>query len=90
MDFLKVKQLLQELITDSTSTEEAEKIGAISQEIDNQEKEYTDFVEKHDELRKKYISAIKDSSFKEAPKDENPQPKSLEDCIQAQIDNRKD
>lgn len=88
MDFIKIKELLKGLITESTSTEEAEKVGAITQEVDNAEKEYAGFVEKHEELRKKYIDVIKDTSFKEKPKEENPDPKSLEDCIQEQIAKR--
>ena len=88
MDFIKIKELLKGLITESTSTEEAEKVGAITQEVDNAEREYAGFVEKHEELRKKYIDVIKDTSFKEKPKEENPDPKSLEDCIQEQIAKR--
>lgn len=88
MDFIKIKELLKGLITESTSTEEAEKVGAITQEVDNAEKEYAGFVEKHEELRKKYIDVIKDTSFKEKPKEENPDPKSLENCIQEQIAKR--
>lgn len=90
MDFNKIKELLKGLITDSMSTEDVEKVGAITQEVDNAEKEYTGFVEKHEELRKKYIDVIKDTSFKEKPKEDNPDPKTLEDCIQEQIAKRKD
>ena len=88
MDFNKVRELLKGLITENTSTEEVEKIGAINQEIDNAEQEYTGFVEKHEELRKKYIDVVKDTSFKEKPKEDNPEPKSLEDCIQEQLEKR--
>ena len=88
MDFEKVRELLKDLIKDSTPTEEVEKIGGIVQEIDNSEKEFNEFVEKHDELRKKYIEAVKNSTFKEAPREENQEPKSFEDCIQAEINKR--
>ena len=88
MDFNKIRELLKGLITENTSTEEVEKIGAINQEVDNAENEYTSFAGKHEELRKKYIDVIKDSSFKEKPKEENPDPKSLEECIQEQIAKR--
>ena len=89
MDFNKVREMLKGLIKDSTPTEDVEEIGKISGEIDNLEKEEQDFLQKHEELRKKYIDVIKDSSFKGSPKeDDNPQPKSLEDCFQEQIEKR--
>ena len=91
MDFNKVRELLKGLINDSTPTEEVEKIGKISGEIDNLEKEENDFIQKHEELRKKYIDVIKDSSFKPSNEDEDKEkPKSLEECFQEQIDKRKD
>lgn len=91
MDFNRVRELLKGLITDSTPTEEVEKIGKISGEIDNLEKEEQDFLKSHEDLRKKYIEVIKDTSFKGAPKEEdNPQPKTLEECFQEQIAKRKD
>ena len=90
MDFNKVRELLKGLIDDSTSTEKVEAIGKISGQIDNLEKEDKDFLQKHEELRKKYIDVIKDTSFKGTPKEEgNPEPKSLEECFQEQIDKRK-
>lgn len=91
MDFNKIRELVKGLITDSTPTEEVEKIGKISGEIDNLEKEEKDLITAHEDLRKKYIDVIKDTSFKGAPKEEdNPQPKSLEECFQEQIAKRKE
>lgn len=90
MDFNKIKELIKGLVCDSTSTEEAEKIGQITQEIDNAEKEYDGLIKKHEELRGKYVKAITDTSFNDKPKEDNPQPKSLEECMQEVIDNRKD
>ena len=91
MDFTQVRELLKGLITDSTSTEEVEKIGKISGEIDNLEKQDKEFLQSHEELRKKYIDVIKDSSFIGKPKeDEPPKAKTLEECIQEQLDKRKD
>ena len=78
------------LVNDSTSTEEIEKIGGITQEIDNAKKEYDTLITKHEELRQKYVKAITDTSFRGQPTEDNPQPKSLEDCMQEIIDNRKD
>ena len=90
MDFAKIRELIKGLVNDNLPTEEVEKIGAVVQEVDNAEKEFNDFVEKHDDLRKKYIEAVKASTFKEAPKDEEEKPKSLEDSIQEIIANRKE
>ena len=90
MDFNKLKALIKGLVNDSTSTEDAEKIGQINQVIDEAEKEHEGLITKHEELRAKYVKAITDTSFKEKPKEDNPQPKSLEDCMQEVIDNRKD
>lgn len=88
MDLSKIKDMLKGLVKDSTSTEDVEQIGAIVQELDNSEKEYTDLVIAHEDLRKKYINAIKDTSFKEKPKSEDPKPISLEEAIQAEIEKR--
>lgn len=89
MDFNQIKELLKGLITENTPTEDVQKIGAISQELDNKEKEVADLLQKQDDLRKKYIEAVKDTSFMQKPKDEESQPKSLEDCIQEEISKRK-
>ena len=91
MDFNKIKELLKGLVTDSTTDEQLEQIGAINQELNNAETEYTDLVTKQEDLRKKYIEVIKDTSFSQKPKeDENSQPMSLEECFQAEIDKRKE
>ena len=89
MDFNQIKELLKGLITENTSTEDVQKIGAISQELDNKEKEEADLLQKHEDLRKKYIEAVKDTSFMQKPKEEEPQAKTLEQCIQEQIEKRK-
>ena len=91
MDFNQVRELLKGLITDSTSTEDVEKIGKISGAIDELEKEELTLINSHEDFRKKYIDVIKDTSFKGQPKqEENPQPKSLEECMQEVISQRKD
>lgn len=88
MDFTKIRELLKGLVNDSLPTEEVEKIGAVVQEVDNAEKEFNDFVEKHDDLRKKYIEAVKNSTFKEEPREESNEPKTFEQCLQEQINKR--
>ena len=90
MDFAKIRELLKGLVNDSLPTEEVEKIGAVVQEIDNAENEFNEFVVKHDDLRKKYIEAVKTSAFQEKPQEDNEAPKSLEECLQEQIAKRKD
>ena len=90
MDFTKIRELLKGLVNDSLPTEEVEKIGAVVQEIDNAENEFNEFVVKHDDLRKKYIEAVKTSAFQDKPQEENEAPKSLEECLQAEIAKRKD
>ena len=91
MDFNQVRELLKGLITDSTSTETVEQIGKINAGIDELEKEELALISSHEDLRKKYIDVIKDTSFKGQPKqEENPEPKSLEECMQEVISQRKD
>ena len=90
MDFTKIRELLKGLVNDSLPTEEVEKIGAVVQELDNAETEFNDFVVKHDDLRKKYIEAVKNSTFQEAPKEEDEKPKTLEECLKEEIAKRKD
>ncbi|MBO7731673.1 MAG: hypothetical protein J6S67_03955 [Methanobrevibacter sp.] len=90
MDWNKIKEGLKALITDSTSTEDVEKVTSVVKDIEVAEAESNDMLQKHEELRKKYIEAVKNSTFTEKPKEDNPQPKTLEECIQEQLANRKD
>ena len=90
MDFTQIRKLLKDLITDSTPTEEVEAITKVAVEVDNLEKQEQELIKSHEDLRKKYIEVIKDTSFKDAPKEDNPQPKTLEDSIQEIIANRKE
>lgn len=90
MDWNKLKEGLKGLITDSTSTEDVEKITRLAKDVESAEAESNDMLQKHEELRVKYIEAVKNSTFTEKPKEENPQPKSLEECIQEVVAKRKD
>lgn len=87
METSKIKEYLKSLITDSATDEQLQTFGKIEAEIENMEKEKQDLVEKHEELRKKYIEVIKDVSFKEKPQDQD-KPLSLEEAIQEQIEKR--
>ena len=75
MDFKNIKKILSDLITDKTSPEDAEKIGGAIKEVEKTEEEMTAFAEKHEELRQKYVNSIKNSTFKEAPEEADPEPK---------------
>ena len=89
LDYAKIKEALKSLITDTTSQEDAEKIGAIAKDLDQAEAETNSLLEKHEELRQKYINAVKNSAFGESPKEDKPDtPKTLEECINAEIEKR--
>ena len=90
MDWNKLKEGLKGLITDSTSTEDVEKITRLAKDVESAEAESNDMLQKHEELRVKYIEAVKNTTFPEKPKEENPQPKSLEECIQETLAKRKE
>ena len=87
MDLNKVRDLIKSLITESATDEQLQTFGQITGELENLEKEQANLVEKHEELRKKYIDVIKDVSFNEKPKDDN-KPMTLEEAIQEQIEKR--
>jgi len=90
LDYAKIRETLKSLITDKTSQEEAETIGALAKELEQAEADTNTLLEKHEELRQKYINAVKNSAFGDSPKEEKPDaPKSLEDCINAEIEKRK-
>ena len=90
MDYNQIKELLKGLITDSTPTEDVEKISKISLAIEEKEKDEQTLINSNEDLRKKYIAVIKDASFKGEQKDDTPQPKSLEECMQEVLAKRKD
>ena len=91
MDFNQIKELLKGLITDSTPTEDVEKISKISIAIEEKEKDEQTLINSNEDLRKKYIAVIKDTSFKGEPKRaDDPAPKSLEECMQEVIAKRKE
>ena len=90
MDWAKLREGLKSLITDDMSTEDVSKVTSIVKDLEVAESESNDLLQKHEDLRKKYIEAIKETTFKEKPKEDNPQPKTLEECIQEVVDKRKD
>ena len=89
LDYAKLRETLKTLITDNTSQEDAEKIGAITKELEQAEADTNSLLEKHEELRQKYINAVKNSAFGESPKEEKSNtPLTLEECINAEIEKR--
>ena len=75
MDLTKIETMLKGLITDKTSPEDAEKIAEINAELGKVKTEMTDFAAKHEELRQKYVNAVMNSTFKEAPEEAKEEPK---------------
>ena len=65
MDLNKVRDLIKSLITESATDEQLQTFGQITGELENLEKEQANLVEKHEELRKKYIDVIKDVFYNE-------------------------
>lgn len=61
----KIKDFIQSLIKEDSTPEFAESVGAIMNEIDKCEREQQELIESHETLRKKYVVAIKQSSFKD-------------------------
>ena len=89
MDYNALKEHIQSLIKDDMQPEEAEKIGGILHEVEQMEQEHKTLEESHEQLRGKYIQAIKQSSFNEAPKSAVSQNQlSFEDCVKNVINER--
>lgn len=83
-NFKTLREGLKSLINDKTSPEQAELIGKISAQNDINEKEFNELVASKDDLRKKYVEAVKNSSFKEEPTPGvkgDPKSKTFEECI---------
>lgn len=58
-----VQTKILNLINENSSSEEAEKISAISKDLDSAIQDETAFAEKHEELRKKYVELVKNGNF---------------------------
>lgn len=92
MDYAKLMESLKGLISEKTDPEDAEKISGIVKEVEEAKKEHDDMLIKHEELRQKYITALKNSAFNDTPKDDpqEQKPMTLEECIEKVIAERKD
>lgn len=91
MDLNGLKERIQNLLKDDTSPEDAQEIGAILQEVDSIEKERTELVQSQEQLRRKYIESLKQSSFGEEPKPavDDSHEVSFEECVANVIQERK-
>ena len=85
MDYIKtLRESIQSLISEKSSTEEAEKIGKLSVVLDNLEQEQNALIESKEELRRKYVESVKNGSFGFGgkPISEIPKPaKTFEECL---------
>ena len=92
MNYAKILESLKGLITENTPADEAEKIAEIVKDVESAKQESDDLLIKHEELRQKYITALKQATFNDDPKNnpEDDKPKSLEECIEEVIEKRND
>ena len=90
--YAKILESLKGLITENTSAEEAEKIAGIVKDVEAAKQESDDLLIKHEELRQKYITALKQAAFSNDPKPnpDDDKPKTLEECIEEVIEKRDD
>jgi len=89
MNFTELRESLKSLITESTPIETAEKIGSAITQVEELEKDFQSLAQSKEDLRIKYVNAIKNNSFAEKPKEKEieivSQAKTLEDCINEAI-----
>ena len=88
MDYAKIIESLKGLISDDSTPEQVEKITGVVKDIESAKTENDDLIIKHEELRQKYIKALTQSTFKDDnknPQQENPQPKTFEECVAEQL-----
>lgn len=84
MTFKELKEGLSGLLDEKSSVELTEKVGKLTAKLEEQEKEVNSLIESNNELRKKYVEAVKNSSFKveeNKPTEKEDEPKTLEECL---------
>ena len=90
MTHQELKNKINGLITDKTTTEEAEAIATILKNVDELANEYEGITQKLADTNKKYVSAIKNNSFaidEQAAKEEKAL--TIEECIEKVLAQRK-
>ena len=90
MDYAKILEGLKGLINDKTSPEDAQKIAELSKQVETAKSENDDLIIKHEDLRTKYVEALKQSVFSGTPQDNHDEekPKTLEECVNEVISKR--
>ena len=90
MTHQELKNKINTLITDKTTTEEAETIATILKNVDELANDYEGLTQKLADTNKKYVSAIKNNSFvidEQATKEEKAL--TIEECIEKVLAQRK-
>lgn len=92
MTFEELKAQLKGLIDETSSVELVEKVAKISTLLEEKEKDEKNLIQSKEELRTKYVEAVKQNSFrveedKSTHEEENP--KSLEDCFKEALNSKK-
>ena len=90
MTHQELKNKINTLITDKTTTEEAETIATILKNVDELANDYEGLTQKLADTNKKYVSAIKNNSFvidEQATKEEKAL--TIEECIEQVLAQRK-
>ena len=84
MDFKKLKDSISELVSEGSSNEAIQKLGAVLSEVEKMETEMKSLVDSSNELRKDYIELVKSNSFKpslDEGKEDSKTELSLEECL---------
>lgn len=91
MTHQELKNKINGLITDKTTTEEAEAIATILKNVDELANEYDVITQKLADTNKKYVSAIKNNSFviDEQNTKEEEKALTIEECINKVLAQRK-
>lgn len=90
MDYAKILEGLKSLVNEKTTPEEAQKIADISKQVETAKSENDDLLVKHEELRGKYVEALKQSVFSQNPQESHKEekPKTFEECVNEVISKR--
>ena len=91
MDYKGLIDGLKGLINDKTAPEEAEKIGTLISGAEQLEGDHAKTTKAYENMRIKYIDSIKNGSV--STEEDNPigketKPKTLEECVEEQINKR--
>ena len=88
-NFDKIRAEIETAFKGNITTEQAEALGRLKSVVDEAEKEDKDFIQKHEELRVKYIEAVKNQAFVGEPKVKDEEPKDLAYYLQKEANKSK-